>query len=1088
MYIPPGSINIKPAEYQAFLKSKSTYQAPAGIEILAETIHGRLFPFQRDLVRWAARKGRAAIFADTGLGKTNMQLEWARLIGGRSLIVAPLSVARQTVREARKIDQEIYYTRDGGDLIGGINITNYEMIERFNPADFNSIVLDECFPPDTLIDVVYSKNIVRRCISDIIVGDEIINAGGIDNVTETHKRRINRAVCVSARGDITCSENHPFFTLHGWRSAKDLRPGDYIMETETAMRLVRGDFHSDGERPENAAVLREILFSEMENEAERYFREGSFSRSGSQEREEKERMVEGWIREGIEGIRADSQIESYGQRGNTKEGFADVTSDEPQTYRARWKRNGDDQIPAIFGGASIREMDTGIFYITGNKTDGIPDLLQGGYRQSRLEDSHRGGWTESLLAQGKGREERCYAGFVRVDSVEILEQTSSRLDRYRDENGDVYFYDIKAERHPSFSVNGLLVHNSSILKGLDSKTRERLTAMFAATPYRLCCTATPAPNDISEIANHAEFLGIMTRVEMLATFFIHDDEGWRLKGHAQDAFYRWLASWGMSIRKPSDLGYDDNGYNLPPLNIQPVWVQASYRPEGQLFFTGLHGITDRTKVRRDTLDSKIGVAANLVNNSDEQWIVWCGLNDESEAMTAAIDGAIEIAGSDNPDRKAELIEAYQDGRYRVMVTKARIAGFGMNFQNCHNQLFVGLSDSFEAYYQCIRRSYRFGQDKPVNVHIVLSDAEQEIYQNVMRKEQEAKEMAQKLIENVQQFERAEIDGAYLNGWNYQIKDVEGNGWRLMLGDSVERLVELEDESIGLSVFSPPFQSLYAYSPTERDLGNSKTADDFYTHFGYIIDHLYRVTIPGRVAAVHVADIPAMLVRDGYIGLKDFSGDVIRAFQAHGWIFDARVPIDKNQVVQSIRTHSKALTMSQFNKDTTWMRPALPDYILKFRKPGENPSPVRPKENLEMTQDLWIEWANPTWPNDEDSCQDQGAFSTWFGISESDTLQGWQSARGNNDEKHICPLQLGTIERCIKLWSNPGDVILSPFAGIGSEGYQAVKYGRAFIGIELKPEYFRVGVSNLERAERDKATVTLFDMTTVEKKGKTWRKG
>lgn len=292
-------------------------------------------------------------------------------------------------------------------------------------------------------------------------------------------------------------------------------------------------------------------------------------------------------------------------------------------------------------------------------------------------------------------------------------------------------------------------------------------------------------------------------------------------------------------------------------------------------------------------------------------------------------------------------------------------------------------------------------------------------------------------------------------------------YALYCGDSVEVLGGLPTDSVGLIVTSPPFSQLYTYSNSERDLGNCRTDAEFFTHFDFIIRDLLRVLAPGRVAAVHVMDIPAMLVRDGWIGLKDFSGEVIRAFSERGWVFDGRVPVDKNQQAQSIRTHSKALTKSQWSKDRSWLRPALPDYVLKFRKPGENEKPVIGG----MTFDEWIDWANPTWPND-DRCAEGGAFATWYGISEQDTLNVNES-RTPEQEKHICPLQLGTIERAIRLWSNPGDVVLDPFVGIGSVVVESVKLGRRGVGVELKPEWYRVAHRNVERELEELNAMRLF---------------
>jgi Helicase conserved C-terminal domain len=432
-------------DYQTFLQSKRVIAESSGMEIEQSAIHPSLFPFQKALVQWALRKGRCALFAECGMGKSFMQLEFARLTGKRALIIAPLSVARQTVSEAQKIDVVVHYTRSGSDLIDTINITNYEMIDHFNPDDFGTVVLDE----------------------------------------------------------------------------------------------------------------------------------------------------------------------------------------------------------------------------------------------------------------------------------------------------------------------------SSILKCFSGITCDKLIDKFIHVPYRLCCSATPAPNDHTEIGQHAEFLGIMKRTEMLSSFFVHDSDhgsgsGWRLKGHAQDAFYRWMASWSMSVKKPSDLGFDDTGYVLPELSIHQVIVSTDYVPEGQLFSTGLKGITDRSKARKGTINERVEEVVKLVNSNDEQWILWCGRNDESSSLAREIVDSVEIVGSDSPDAKISAIEAFQSGKVRILITKPKIAGFGINLQNCHNMAFVGMNDSFEEHYQCIRRCYRFGQLYPVHAYIVISEIEQEIYANVMRKEQEAQQMSTQLIQNVQTFERAEI--------------------------------------------------------------------------------------------------------------------------------------------------------------------------------------------------------------------------------------------------------------------------------------------------------------------------------------------
>ncbi len=414
----------------------------SGHDVEPEEISLALFPFQRDLVRWSLRKGRAAIFATTGLGKTRMQLEWARLTGKRTLILAPLAVARQTVREGALIGVSVTYARCQADAAPtGITITNYEMLHAFDPGAFGAVVLDE----------------------------------------------------------------------------------------------------------------------------------------------------------------------------------------------------------------------------------------------------------------------------------------------------------------------------SSILKNFEGKVRTALIAAFKDTPYRLCATATPAPNDIAELANHAEFLGIMSRTEMLAAFFVHDDEGWRLKGHAREPFYRWLASWGMSLQRPSDLGYSDDGYNLPPLEITACLVPTTFARPGQLFATDLKGIGDRVAVRRETLTERVKAAADLIlSEPDEPWIAWVGLNDEGRELARLITGAVLVEGSDSPDTKADAIERFVAGETRVVISKVSIFGFGLNLQRCARMVFVGLSDSYEAYFQAVRRCWRFGQMRPVHAYIVLTEPEEAIYANVCRKQREAEATAAELVKHVAAFERAEI--------------------------------------------------------------------------------------------------------------------------------------------------------------------------------------------------------------------------------------------------------------------------------------------------------------------------------------------
>lgn len=422
-------------DYASFLAKKQRIQPKIGRDVKVEQIHDLLHPWQAELVVWACKVGRAAIWADTGLGKTVMQIEWARLMGERVLIVAPLAVCAQTVREAAKIGITARYVRDDGDAVGpGVYVTNYEMLNRFDPAELDAVVLDE----------------------------------------------------------------------------------------------------------------------------------------------------------------------------------------------------------------------------------------------------------------------------------------------------------------------------ASILKNSAGKTRSTMIEHFREVPYRLACTATPAPNDNEELTNQSEFLGVMPRVEMLASYFVHDsDTGWRVKGHARRPMFRWMASWAVAVRKPSDLGHDDTGYDLPGLQIIPHLLPVDVKPDDQLFATTLGGVGGRARVRRVTMDARCEQAAKLIEDDPfEPWLLWCGLNDEAEMLAKLIPDAVNVHGAWSPEAKAEALLAFADGRIQRLITKPSIAAFGLNFQHCARMAFVGLNDSYESYYQSIRRCYRYGQKRVVEAHVILSELEGQIASNVRRKEIQVAESMATLVEEM----------------------------------------------------------------------------------------------------------------------------------------------------------------------------------------------------------------------------------------------------------------------------------------------------------------------------------------------------
>lgn len=418
--------------YAAFLESKRAAAPAIGVELDRTTVHESLYDWQTEIVEWAARVGRAAIWADTGLGKTRMQLEWARTVAGDGtvLVVAPLAVCEQTVREAHAIGIDAAYARDGEGLGPGVWVTNYEMVERFDPAMLDAVVLDE----------------------------------------------------------------------------------------------------------------------------------------------------------------------------------------------------------------------------------------------------------------------------------------------------------------------------ASILKQSAGKTRTLLIEHFRLVPYKLACTATPAPNDPEELTNQAEFLGVMSRVNMLAAYFVHDQDGWRPKGHARGPMFEWMATWALAIRRPSDMGYPDDDYVLPGLEIESHLLPVEIEQEGQLFATDLGGVGGRAEVRRSTLTARCETVAELVAaEPGEPWVLWCGLNDEADMLANLIPDAVNVKGAMTPEEKARELLAFADGDTRVLITKPSMAAFGLNWQHCARMAFVGMSDSYEAYYQAIRRCFRYGQQRVVEAHVVLSELEGQIAQNIARKEREATAITAELV-------------------------------------------------------------------------------------------------------------------------------------------------------------------------------------------------------------------------------------------------------------------------------------------------------------------------------------------------------
>jgi DNA modification methylase len=602
--------------------------------------------------------------------------------------------------------------------------------------------------------------------------------------------------------------------------------------------------------------------------------------------------------------------------------------------------------------------------------------------------------------------------------------------------------------------SGVVLDESSILKGRDGKLSRLIIDSFKNTPYKLACTATPSPNDHMELGQHVEFLGLDTYENMKSMFFVQDqkiktNDKWRLRKYAVDDFWRYVCTWSISIDNPKTLGFNVEGYDLPEIEFIEHHIKMENNTEN-LFGDVAVSATELHRDLKRSFDSRINKTVELVNNSSEQWIIWTLKNDEATELNKVINDSVNVQGSDKAEIKAKNLNGFAEKEFTNLITKTSIASFGMNYQQCFNMIFTSYDFKFEAFYQAVRRCYRFGQTNKVRVHLLVPDSQINVRKSILEKEKKHKQKQKEMAK-------------YSNEANYkseeeivEVKEIEikTDKYWLMNGDCNEEIKKLGDESIDYSFFSPPFKDLYTYSDDPRDLSNVTSSDEFYNHFRYLVPELFRVLKKGRLLSMHVMQGTTSIGKDGFLSIVDFRGELIRLFQEHGFIFHAEKMIRKNPQLAAIRTKNVQLMHGQTKRDSSINRPGLADYVITFRKPSKNEVPIQ----NDIDFDLWCRLAEPV----------------WMDINESDVISNFRKARGDKDEKHMTPTQLSVIRNCYLLWSNVGDVCFSPFGGVGSEGCQAIKMGRKSINIELKKSYFNMNAHNHKAFSLEKESVlTLF---------------
>jgi len=591
---------------------------------------------------------------------------------------------------------------------------------------------------------------------------------------------------------------------------------------------------------------------------------------------------------------------------------------------------------------------------------------------------------------------------------------------------------------------GIVLDESSILKNYNGKTKQLIIDTFKNTPFKLACTASPSPNDDLELGNHSEFLNVMPSQDMRSIFFTteksrKDGNKYRLKKHGIKEFFKWVNSWAVMISKPSDLGFEDDRYNLPALNMieRSVDVEMTDFENGLLFKnTSVSAITFNRELK-DKVEKRMQEVAKIVNEEkpNETFLIWINIDLEGSLLRKLIPEAVEVSGSDKTDIKEKNLLEFANNEFRVLITKKKIAQFGLNFQYVKNpnMIFASLDFSFEGTYQAMRRMYRFGQTNEVNVYLITIATMENVKKSIEEKERKFYRMRDNMIKQMN-------EGVDYNINEIEREEIKTNKYHAVKGDSTQLIKEIPDNSLGFSFFSPPFSNMYVFSNAIQDLSNCTNYEDFIKHFEFLVPELYRTMRDGRMVAMHLMQTTTLKGGDGFYSIVDFRGDVIRLFQKYGFYFHAEITIRKDPQLAAVRTKNHQLMWGTTKKNSLIVRPGLADYIVVMRK-GKDVD-LEESVNRGIPFDKWCEYAEPIWPD----------------INESDTVK-YRNAKGDGDERHITATQREPIKRLLMMYTNEGDTCYTPYSGSGTELCEFIKAGCFGIAHELKKSYYDQTVIN-----------------------------
>ena len=685
---------------------------------------------------------------------------------------------------------------------------------------------------------------------------------------------------------------------------------------------------------------------------------------------------------------------------------------------------------------------------------------------------------------------------------------------------------------------------AATLRSFGSKTYQEFMIKFKGVPYKLTNTATPSPNRYKELIHYAGFLDVMDTGQALTRFFKRDStkaNNLTLYPGREREFWIWCASWGLFLQKPSDLGFSDEGYSLPPMDIRYHKLRSESRPaefeqDGQmkLGHDAAMGLADAAREKRDSISIRAAETARIVEQSpDDHFVIWHDLEEERRALKRAVPEMVDIYGSLELETREQRVMDFAQGRTRIFGTKKSLSGSGCNFQRyCHRAIFMGIDYEFNDFIQAIHRVYRFLQKKPVIIDILYMDTEGGILLALKRKWQQYDELSEKMEEIIQEYGLGSLALESLKRTiGCERVEVKGTNYTAVNNDCVEEVKNWPENSIDLYVTSIPFGNHYEYSPSYNDFGHNPDDEEFFKQMGYLTPELLRTLKPGRVAAIHVKDRVQFgnVTGMGMPTIEPFHADCIAHFIRHGFAYFGMITVVTDVVRENNQTYR--LGWTEQCKDGTKMGVGCPEYILLFRKLPTDRSKgyadVRvSKDKEDYTRARWQIDAHGFWRSSGDRpftraelervpvSRLQGVYrkysrqtvydyaehvrlaeeldkdgrlpstfmvvapgswdmTVWDDINRMRTLNTTQSRR--RQQMHVCPLQLDIVERLIERYSNPGELVADPFAGLFTVPYTALKMGRKGKGVELNPDYFRDGVGYCEAAEAEQEAPTLFDL-------------